>query len=176
MVSDLVMFVRGVEETSVFHVVVDAVTVLGRDVDRADACETSIVVVTFAIVLLFTDGDEEISDLDVVIGVEALLVEPGPGVLGTGSDSEVITGPDVLLLICEDEGTVNDVTVVGTEAVLKEVLYLELVSDVSGVVISVLNVLPPKVEEVLLLCGNVDVETNTVLAVPSDEDREVGPD
>ncbi len=57
--------------------------------------------------------------------------------LGTGSDSEVIAGPDVILLICEEEGTVNEVVVVGKEPVLKEVSYLELLSDVSGVVVSV---------------------------------------
>ena len=77
MVSDVVLYVRGVEETSVCHVVVDVVTVLGRDVDRRDACDTSIVVVTFSIVLLFTDEDLEIPDVDVVIGVKVLLVDLG---------------------------------------------------------------------------------------------------
>ena len=77
MVSDVVLYVRGVEETSVCHVVVDVVTVLGRDVDRRDACDTSIVVVTFSIVLLFTDDDQEVPDVDVVIGVNVLLVDLG---------------------------------------------------------------------------------------------------
>ena len=77
MVSDVVLYVRGVKETSVCHVVVDAVTVLGRDVDRRDACDTSIVVVTFSIVLLFTDEDQGIPDVDVVIGVKVLLVDLG---------------------------------------------------------------------------------------------------
>ena len=77
MISDVVLYVRGVEETSVCHVVVDVVTVLGRDVDRRDACDTSIVVVTFSIVLLFTDEDLEIPDVDVVIGVKVLLVDLG---------------------------------------------------------------------------------------------------
>ena len=77
MVSDVVLYVRGVEETSVCHVVVDVVTVLGRDVDTRDACDTSIVVVTFSIVLLFTDEDQEIPDVDVVIGVKVLLVDLG---------------------------------------------------------------------------------------------------
>lgn len=77
MVSDVVLYVRGVEETSVCHVVVDVVTVLGRDVDRRDACDTSIVVVTFSIVLLLTDEDLEIPDVDVVIGVKVLLVDLG---------------------------------------------------------------------------------------------------
>ena len=57
--------------------------------------------------------------------------------LGTGSDSEVIAGPDVILLIREEEGTVNEVVVVGKEPVLKEVSYLELLSDVAGVVVLV---------------------------------------
>ena len=77
MVSDVVLYVRGVEETSVCHVVVDVVTVLGRDVDRRDACDTSIVVVTFSTVLLFTDEDQEVPDVDVVIGVKVLLVDLG---------------------------------------------------------------------------------------------------
>ena len=77
MVSDVVLYARGVEETSFCHVVVDVVTVLGRDVDRRDACDTSIVVVTFSIVLLFTDEDLEIPDVDVVIGVKVLLVDLG---------------------------------------------------------------------------------------------------
>ena len=75
MVSDVVLYARGVVETSVCHVVVDVVMVLGRDVDRRDACDTSIVVVTFSIVLLFTDEDLEIPDVDVVIGVKVLLVD-----------------------------------------------------------------------------------------------------
>ena len=57
--------------------------------------------------------------------------------LGTGSDSEVKAGPDVILLIREEERTVNEVVVVGKEPVLKEVSYLELLSDVAGVVVSV---------------------------------------
>ena len=77
MISDVVLYVRGVEETSVCHVVVDVVTVLGRDVDRRDACDTSIVVVTFSIVLLLTDEDLEMPDVDVVIGVKVLLVDLG---------------------------------------------------------------------------------------------------
>ena len=105
-----------------------------------------------------------------------MLVGPGEEVLGTGSDSAVITGTDVIILKCEDEGTVSEVAVVAKGPVLKEVSDLELRCDSSGVVFSDSNVLPLTVEEELCLCENVDVETATVLVVPSDEDRELGPD
>ena len=175
-VSDVLMYVRGVEETSGFHVVEDTVPVLGRGVDGTDVCDTSVVVVTVFIVLLFTDGDDEIPDVDVVVGIETLLVETGEEVLGTDSDSAVVTGPDVIILICEiceDAGTVNEMAVVGKDPVLKEVSDVELLCGSSGVVILVSNVLPLTVEEELLLGVSVDVETDIVLAVPSDENREL---
>ena len=58
--------------------------------------------------------------------IEALLVEPLGEETDTVSDRAVITGPDVVMLICEDDGTVNTVATVGKEPVLKEVSDVEV--------------------------------------------------
>ena len=58
--------------------------------------------------------------------IEALLVEPLGGETDTVSDRAVITGPDVVMLICEDDGTVNTVATGGKEPVLKEVSDVEV--------------------------------------------------
>jgi hypothetical protein len=57
-VSDALMYIRGVEETSGSHDVADTVTVSDRDSDGTDDCDISVVGVTVSIVLLFSDGDE----------------------------------------------------------------------------------------------------------------------
>ena len=102
--------------------------------------------------------------------------------LGTGSDSEVIAGPDVILLIREEEGTVNEVVVVGKEPVLKEVSYLELAivvfsvlsfdavvdNDSDGIEIVLTDVSMCVSGDEWVVVGDVLVLTGPVLMIVSD--------
>ena len=78
-------------------------------------------------------------------------------------------GPDVVMLICEDGGTVNAVAIVGKDTVLKEFSDVEVLCDSIEVINSVPIVLPFTVAEEWVLCGDVDVETDIPLVVLFDE-------